>query len=74
MKVLNKVVVDCSKAGVNVLFVAVLGPGGQEQVHVKHKGDNKFLVEFLMSECGKYILYIKWGEENVPRSPFLLEV
>ena len=74
VKVLNKVVVDCSKAGVNVLFVAVLGPEGQEQVHVKHKGDNKFLVEFLMSESGRYILYIKWGEENVPGSPFLLEV
>ena len=70
----NKLVVDCSRAGVNVLFVAVLGPGGQEQVHVKHKGDSKFMVEFKMPETGRYILYIKWGEENVPGSPFLLEV
>ena len=70
----NKVKVDCSKAGTNVLFVAVLGPGGQEQVHVKHLGENKFLVDFVMPEPGRYILYIKWGEDNVPGSPFLLEV
>ena len=53
LNVMNKMVVDCSRAGANVLFVAVLGPGGQEQVHVKHKEDNKFLVEFMMKESGK---------------------
>ena len=71
---MNKMVVDCSRAGANVLFVAVLGPGGQEQVHVKHMEDNKFLVEFMMEESGKHILYIKWGDQNIPGSPFLLEV
>ena len=74
VNVMNKMVVDCSRAGANVLFVAVLGPGGQEQVHVKHKEDNKFLVEFMMKENGKNILYIKWGDQNIPGSPFLLEV
>ena len=71
---MNKMLVDCSRAGVNVLFVAVLGPGGQEQVHVKHRGGNKYLVQFMMPEGGRYILYIKWGEQHVPGSPFLLVV
>ena len=71
---MNKVLVDCSRAGADVLFAAVLGPEGQEQVHVKHKEDNKYLVEFRMTERGKHILYIKWGEQNIPGSPFLLEV
>ena len=71
---MNKVLVDCSRAGADVLFAAVLGPEGQEQVHVKHKEGNKYLVEFRMTERGKHILYIKWGEQNIPGSPFLLEV
>ena len=71
---MNRMLVDCSSAGVNVLFVAVLGPGGQEQVHVKHRGGKKYLVQFMMPEGGRYILYIKWGEQHVPGSPFLLEV
>lgn len=74
LNVMSKMLVDCSRAGANVLFVAVLGPEGQEQVHVKHRENNKFLVEFMMTERGKYILYIKWGEHNIPGSPFLLEV
>ena len=71
---MNKMLVDCSRAGVNVLFVAVLGPGGQEEVHFKHRGGNKYLVQFMMPDDGRYILYIKWGEHHVPGSPFLLEV
>ena len=47
---MNKVGVDCSKAGANVLFVAVLGPAGQEQVHVKHIENKQFLVEFMMPD------------------------
>merc|ERR1711915_835961 len=70
----NQLIVDCSRAGVNVLFVGVLGPEGQEQVLIKHKENNKFLVEFKMKDEGKHILYIKWGEQNVPGSPFLLQV
>ena len=71
-KVMNKVVVDCSRAGTNVLFVAVLGPEGQEQVHVKHRGDKKYMVQFMMPEFGTYILYVKWGEQHAPGSPFIL--
>ena len=71
---LNQMLVDCSRAGENVLFVAVLGTGGQEQVHVKHKEDNKFMVKFMMREHGNHILYVKWGEQNIPGSPFLIDV
>ena len=71
-KVMNKVVVDCSRAGTNVLFVAVLGPEGQEPVQVKHRGDKKYMVQFMMPEFGTYILYVKWGEQHAPGSPFIL--
>merc|ERR1712243_36176 len=66
---MNKVLVDCSRAGADALFAAVLGPEGQEQVHVKHKEGNKYLVEFRMTERGKHILYIKWGSRTFLAPP-----
>ena len=71
----NSFVVDCSRAGSNVLFVGVFGPDTPcDEVYVKHKGDKQYGVSYKLKESGQYILYVKFGEEHVPGSPFHVQV
>lgn len=71
----NTVQVDCGQAGSSVLFAAILGPGGRQgQVRLKHMGKNTYRVDYHARDSGNHLLYVKWGEEHVPGSPFLLNV
>ncbi|RXM90795.1 Filamin-B [Acipenser ruthenus] len=67
--------VDCSKAGKNMLLVGVHGPTTPcEEVYVKHMGNRKYSVSYMVKEKGDYILAVKWGEEHIPGSPFNVTV
>ncbi|MGH0181262.1 UNVERIFIED_CONTAM: hypothetical protein FKN15_020594 [Acipenser sinensis] len=67
--------VDCSKAGKNMLLVGVHGPMTPcEEVYVKHMGNQKYSVSYMVKEKGDYILAVKWGEEHIPGSPFHVTV
>ncbi|XP_058844915.1 filamin-B isoform X2 [Acipenser ruthenus] len=67
--------VDCSKAGKNMLLVGVHGPTTPcEEVYVKHMGNRKYSVSYMVKEKGDYILAVKWGEEHIPGSPFHVTV
>ncbi|XP_024140416.1 filamin-C isoform X1 [Oryzias melastigma] len=67
----NAFTVDCSKAGINMLMVGVHGPISPcEEVYVKHMGNRMYNVTYTVKEQGSYILIVKWGDENVPGSPF----
>ncbi|RXM28325.1 Filamin-C [Acipenser ruthenus] len=71
----NTFTVDCSKAGTNMLMVGVHGPKTPcEEVYVKHMGNRMYNVTYTVKEKGDYILIVKWGDENVPGSPFHVTV
>ena len=71
----NAFTVDCNGAGNNVLFVGVYGPETPcDEVHVKHQGDGQYGISYKLTDRGQYILYVKWGEEHIPGSPFHIEV
>nr|XP_029521876.1 filamin-A-like isoform X12 [Oncorhynchus nerka] len=71
----NNFTVDCSKAGTNMLMVGVHGPKTPcEEVYVKHLGNRMYNVTYTVKEQGNYILIVKWGDENVPGSPFHVTV
>ena len=72
---LNSFIVDCSQGGNDVLFISIYGPDkSQNEVYVKHQGENKYGVSYKLMDPGKYILYVKWGDQHVHGSPFHFEV
>ncbi|XP_035281892.1 filamin-C isoform X9 [Anguilla anguilla] len=71
----NTFTVDCSKAGTNMLMVGVHGPKTPcEEVYVKHMGNRMYNVTYTVKEKGDYILIVKWGDDNVPGSPYHVTV
>ncbi|KAM4039064.1 filamin-C isoform 1-T1 [Anomaloglossus baeobatrachus] len=71
----NTFTVDCSKAGTNMLMVGVHGPKTPcEEVYVKHMGNRLYNVTYTVKDKGDYILIVKWGDQNVPGSPFQVSV
>ncbi|KAM7005423.1 filamin B a isoform 1-T1 [Tautogolabrus adspersus] len=67
--------VDCRKAGVAPLAVAVTAPKGvAEPVEVKDNGDGTHSVSYTPSLEGPYSVAVKYAEEDVPRSPFKFRV
>eukprot|EP00062_Callorhinchus_milii_P024157 gi/632983767/ref/XP_007908811.1/ PREDICTED: filamin-C [Callorhinchus milii] len=67
--------VDASKAGVAPLGVQVLGPTGvAEAVKVMDKGDGTHAVSYTPSADGPYTVSVRYAEQEVPRSPFKINV
>ncbi|XP_033927771.1 LOW QUALITY PROTEIN: filamin-A [Melopsittacus undulatus] len=63
--------VDTSKAGVAPLDVKVQGPKGVvEPVEVADNGDGTQRVSYVPSREGTYSISVRYGDEEVPRSPF----
>uniref|UniRef100_A0A8C1VHQ0 Filamin B n=1 Tax=Cyprinus carpio TaxID=7962 RepID=A0A8C1VHQ0_CYPCA len=74
-KIPQSFTVDCSKAGVAPLSVAVTGPKGiAEPVEVTDNGDGTHTVAYTPSVEGSYSVAVKYADEEVPRSPFKLRV
>ncbi|XP_034726061.1 filamin-B [Etheostoma cragini] len=67
--------VDCRKAGVAPLAVAITAPKGvAEPVEVTDNGDGTHLVSYTPSVEGPYSVAVQYAEEDVPRSPFKFRV
>uniref|UniRef100_A0A3Q1HBS1 Calponin-homology (CH) domain-containing protein n=1 Tax=Anabas testudineus TaxID=64144 RepID=A0A3Q1HBS1_ANATE len=67
--------VDCRKAGVAPLAVAVTGPKGiAEPVEVTDNGDGTHTVSYTPTVEGPYNVAVKYADEDVPRSPFKFRV
>uniref|UniRef100_A0A3Q1GK76 Filamin C, gamma a (actin binding protein 280) n=1 Tax=Acanthochromis polyacanthus TaxID=80966 RepID=A0A3Q1GK76_9TELE len=67
----NNFTVDCSKAGTNMLMVGVHGPHAPcEDVYVKHMGNKLYNVTYTIKDKGSYTVIVKWGDDNVPGSPY----
>jgi filamin len=67
----NSFQVDCNRAGNNVLYVGVYGPDIPcDEVVIKHQGEKKYLVSYVVHEKGEYIIFVKWGDDHIPGSPY----
>ncbi|KAI1890363.1 hypothetical protein AGOR_G00152960 [Albula goreensis] len=67
--------VDCSKAGVAPLSVAVMAPKGvAEPVEVTDNGDGTHTVAYTPSVEGPYSVTVKYADQDVPRSPYKFRV
>ncbi|XP_051967093.1 filamin-B-like isoform X2 [Xyrauchen texanus] len=74
-KIPQNFTVDCSKAGVAPLSVAVTGPKGvAEPVHITDIGDGAHTVAYTPSVEGPYSVAVKYADEEIPRSPFKFRV
>nr|XP_061813370.1 filamin-C-like isoform X2 [Nerophis lumbriciformis] len=67
----NNFTVDCGKAGSNMLMVGVHGPHAPcEEVYVKHMGNKLYNVTYTIKDKGSYTVIVKWGDDNIPGSPY----
>ncbi|XP_062843022.1 filamin-B isoform X2 [Trichomycterus rosablanca] len=74
-KIPQSFTVDCSKAGIAPLSVAVTGPKGvAEPVEITDNGDGTHTAAYTPSVEGPYSVAVKYAEEEIPRSPFKLRV
>ena len=70
----NTFQVLAQNAGDNILAVSVLGPRGPvELLDIRHQGRNNYNVTFVAKERGDHFIVVKYGDENVPGSPFKVE-
>ena len=68
--------VDASDAGVGTLSVKAIGPGGiQARVYLA-KGNKKGIHNIKLDPVrhGKYRVSVKWSDEHIPGSPFMLKI
>ncbi|KAM6979784.1 LOW QUALITY PROTEIN: filamin B a [Aplochiton taeniatus] len=74
-KIPQSFTLDCSKAGVAPLAVAVTAPKGlAEPVKVTDNGDGTHTVSYTPSLEGPYSVAVKYAEDEIPRSPFKFRV
>jgi len=67
----NSFAVDCNLAGNNVLYVGVYGPEIPcDEVVIKHQGDKRYSVSYIVHQKGEYIIFVKWGDDHIPGSPY----
>jgi len=71
----NTLTVNCSEAGFNMIYASFLGPT-RNTIHecsVKHMGGSIYEVKYTCKDRGDAILMVKYGDEQIPGSPFRLE-
>ncbi|XP_021363284.1 filamin-A-like isoform X15 [Mizuhopecten yessoensis] len=67
--------IDTTMAGNNILYVGMVGPKGPcEELCVKHQGSGIYKINYIVKEMGEYMLVVKWGQDNIPGSPFCVKV
>ncbi|CAL1528168.1 unnamed protein product [Lymnaea stagnalis] len=67
--------VDASGAGNNIMYIGMMGPKGPcDELIVKHQGNLQYSVQYIVKESGRYMLIIRWGDQEIPGSPFAVEV
>uniref|UniRef100_A0A1I8AAB0 Calponin-homology (CH) domain-containing protein n=1 Tax=Steinernema glaseri TaxID=37863 RepID=A0A1I8AAB0_9BILA len=66
--------IDTNMAGPNLLFVGVVTTKGPcEEVLVKHHGQGSYIVNYKILDRTKGFIFVKYGEEQIPGSPFAVE-
>ncbi|VDN01780.1 unnamed protein product [Thelazia callipaeda] len=63
--------INSNLAGENVLFVGVMTSKGPcKEITVRHVGHGQFEVQYIVDEEAKSFIFIKYGNDDVPGSPF----
>lgn len=63
--------------GNNMLFCGMVGPAGAppvEEITIKHNKNNNYMVHYTVKHKGRYMLIVRYGEVNIPGSPFDINV
>ncbi|XP_050390221.1 filamin-A [Patella vulgata] len=69
----NTLEIDTSNAGYGGLSVAIEG-GHRSEIDCIEVNDRKYTIQYAPHEPGIYILNIRFADEHIPGSPFLLDV
>ncbi|XP_063444322.1 filamin-A-like isoform X4 [Mytilus trossulus] len=71
---LQSFTVDVKDAGAAMLMVGMIAPSGiaEPELLVKKNTKTEFTVSFKVQECGDHTLVVKYGDEDIPGSPFIL--
>ncbi|XP_062570690.1 filamin-A-like isoform X5 [Saccostrea cucullata] len=65
--------IDCSEAGYGGLSIVIEGPHRSE-IECKHYENRKYQISYSPHEPGIYILNLRFADDHLPGSPFLLQV
>ncbi|KAK6750425.1 hypothetical protein RB195_002418 [Necator americanus] len=66
--------IDTAVAGPNILMVGVVTTKGPcEEVVVKHHGNGHYIVTYKVPDRVKGFIFIKYGDQEIPGSPFAIE-
>ncbi|KIH68519.1 Filamin/ABP280 repeat protein [Ancylostoma duodenale] len=66
--------IDTGIAGPNILMVGVVTTKGPcEEVVVKHHGNGHYIVTYKVPDRVKGFIFIKYGDQEIPGSPFAIE-
>uniref|UniRef100_A0A0N5A0K9 Calponin-homology (CH) domain-containing protein n=1 Tax=Parastrongyloides trichosuri TaxID=131310 RepID=A0A0N5A0K9_PARTI len=66
--------VDTGLTGPNLLYVGVCTPKGPcEEVSVKNHGRGQYIVNYKIMERQRAFVFIKYGDQQIPGSPFAVE-
>ena len=61
--------------GNNIMYIGMMGPKGPcDELVVKHQGNLVYKVDYKVKETGRYMLIVRWGDQDIPGSPFAVEV
>ncbi|XP_012936132.1 filamin-A [Aplysia californica] len=71
---LQNFTVDVKDAGLAILSVGMIAPSGhpEAELSVKKVTATSYSVSYKVQEMGEHILHVKWGDDEIPGSPFVL--
>ncbi|CAG5129763.1 unnamed protein product, partial [Candidula unifasciata] len=66
--------IDVKDAGNAVLFVGMISPSGTPvaELSIKKTTQTSYTVTYKVQEVGEHVLHVKWGDDEVPGSPFVI--
>uniref|UniRef100_A0A2C9KC16 Uncharacterized protein n=1 Tax=Biomphalaria glabrata TaxID=6526 RepID=A0A2C9KC16_BIOGL len=66
--------VEIKDAGNAVLSIGMISPSGfpEAELSLKKVSQTTYTVNYKVQEIGEHILHIKWGDDEIPGSPFVL--
>lgn len=66
--------IDVKDAGEALLTVGMMAPSGlpEAELAVKKATKTSYTISYKVLEIGEHILHVKWGDEDIPGSPFSL--
>ncbi|KAK7498578.1 hypothetical protein BaRGS_00010238 [Batillaria attramentaria] len=66
--------IDVKDAGEALLTVGMMAPSGlpEAELAVKKATKTSYTISYKVQEIGEHILHVKWGDEDIPGSPFTL--